>query len=375
MEKKWIKLILLLTLLVLSLTACLPEANTYEDIEVYPGKILEITSDETTDINMSGGAYAQRVQEANVKITDGPYKGQVIKVINNMDAMYAYDIELIEGREIYAMVYYDDQGNIDYGHVYTYRRDKTIYGLIGLFLVLMIVVGGFKGVRTLITLGLTLVGVYYMLIGIAKGGNPVMLSMIVCVLVSFVTLFIVSGFTRKAVSAIVGTLAGVFVSGILAMIVSKMAVLTGLGTTEAQMLMFSQNDIAFDFPSILFASILLGTLGAVMDVSISIASAINEITEANPFMTKTELFKSGMNIGRDIMGTMANTLILAYTGTAIFLMLVFFMNNIPYFDIINMDAIATEIVRAVGGTVGLILCIPVTAYVAAVLEKKNLGNY
>ncbi len=368
----WTGVLLLVLLSVLS--GCVGEIEAVVDKDIYPGKIVEITKDEISALDTSGGDYEQRIQEADVVLLKGPYKGQTVNVINTMDQVLAYDIELVENRQIYVMMEYDEDGNISHGFVYRYRRDIYLYMLIAMFFILMVIVGGWEGVRTLITLALTLVGVYYMLIGIARGGDPIFLSMIVCFIVAIVTMFLVAGFNTKAVSATIGTLGGVIISGVVSVIISKYAVLTGLGTQEAQMLMFSQGHIEFDFSKILFASILLGTLGAVMDVCISIASSINEITTANPFMLRKDLFKAGMNIGRDIMGTMANTLILAYVGTSIFLILVFFMNGIPYFDIINMDAVATEIVRAVGGTIGLILCIPLTAYVASWLEKKSIGD-
>lgn len=360
-------------LLLIAFTGCAEKPKATVEADIYPGRILKITKDELSERDTSGGAYEQRIQEAEVKLLKGPYKGQTITVINTMDQMLAYDIELIENRRIYVMMTYKEDGTIDFGQVYRYQRDIYLYILVACFLALMILVGGWEGIRTLITLVLTLVGVYYMLIGIAKGGDPIFLSIVVSVVVAVVTMFLVAGFNKKAVAAMTGTLGGVFIAGIVAIIISHQAVLTGLGTQEAQMLMFSQRDVTFDFSKILFASILLGTLGATMDVCISISSAINEINEANPFMAKMDLFRAGMNIGRDIMGTMANTLILAYVGTSIFLILVFFMNGIPYFDIINMDAVATEIVRAIGGTIGLILCIPLTAYVATVLEKRGSG--
>lgn len=373
--KNLTRTICLLLLLSAIFTGCQGAPDAVVEDDIFAGKIIEITRDEKVNLDTSGGAYEQRIQEADVKLTQGPYEGQIVKVINTMDQVLAYDIELYENRQIYVMMQYAEDGSIDHGLVYRYKRDTSIYVLIGIFVALMVVIGGWEGIRTLITLCLTMGGVFYMLVGISRGGDPVILSVFVSIVVVIVTMFVVAGFSSKALSAIMGTLGGVFISGIIAIIFSHYAVLTGLGTQEAQFLMFSQGDITFDFGKILFASILLGTLGAVMDVCISIASAINEITAANPFMLKTDLFRAGMNIGRDIMGTMANTLILAYAGSSIFLILVFMMNDIPYFDIINMDIIATEIVRAIGGTIGLILSIPLTAYVSAVLEKRGIGGY
>lgn len=372
--KKGLLVGLLLMILMIVFSGCGERRNT-ADQDIYAGKIEKITRDEITEREVSGGIYEQRIQEADVLMKDGPYKGEIIKVINTMDQNMAYDIELLEQREVYVFFMYDEDGQLDHGLIYKYRRDKYTLILVIIFVLLLLAVGGAKGIRTLITLSLTMIGIFYMLSGISKGGNPIILSMVVCTVITIVTMFLVTGFNQKAISAILGTVGGVLVSGVISVIVSKYAVLTGLGTTEAQMLMFSQQHISFDFTSILFASILLGSLGAVMDVCMSIASSINEITEANPFMSRRDLFQSGMNIGKDIMGTMANTLILAYAGTSIFLILVFMMNDISFFDIINMDAIATEIVRALGGTIGLILCIPLTAYIAATLEKKSIGNF
>ncbi len=341
--------------------------------DIYRGEIIEITKDEMTEYSTSGGNYNQRIQIANVLLKDGPYKGQVVEVANYIDEIMAYNLDIANGDSIYVLMNYDENGNIIQGYVYEYQRDKYLYMVIAAFLLLMLLVGGIKGLKSLVTLALTIVGVYYMIVGILNGGNAIFLSIVVSVLVTVVTMTLVGGFNLKALSAILGTIGGVLIAGIIALIVSHTANLTGLGSTEAQMLLFSNHDITFNFSNILFASILIGTLGAVMDVCMSIASAINEIIEANPLLSTMDLFRSGMNIGRDVMGTMANTLILAYTGTSIFLLLVFLVNEIPYLDIINMDMIATEIVRAVTGTIGLIASIPITGILSAILEKKRVS--
>lgn len=341
--------------------------------DIYKGRIIEVTSDEMVEYTTSGGGYKQRVQEADVLLTNGPYKGEIVSVINYIDEVYAYNLDLRKDTSIYVMMNYDEWGNLIQSYVYEYQRDKYLYALIFAFLLMMVLVGGIKGFKSLITLGLTIVGVYFMLDGVIKGGNAILLSMMVSILVTIVTMALIAGFNSKAVSAIIGTMAGVLVAGIIALIVSRYAHLTGLGSSEAQMLLFSDHATNFNFSNILFASILIGTLGAVMDVAMSIASSINEITEANPLLSTMDLFRSGMNIGRDVMGTMANTLILAYAGTSMFLLLVFFVNDVPYIDIMNMDMIATEIVRAVAGTMGLIMSIPITALVSSILEKKRVA--
>jgi uncharacterized membrane protein len=184
-------------------------------------------------------------------------------------------------------------------------------------------------------------------------------------------MFIIAGFNRKAISAIIGTMAGVIFAGIISLVIGYYANLSGLDSSEAQMLLYSTETLNLDFKGILFASILLGTLGAVMDVCMSISSSITELKDNNPIMTVKQLFKSGMNIGKDVMGTMSNTLILAYAGTSMCMMLLFMVNNMILVDVVNMELISTEIVRAMAGTIGLIISIPITAIVASLLAKAD----
>lgn len=369
------KVIVVVALLLVSFSQLVvaSDSDTYEEPELFKGKITEIISDESMDTETSGGTYTQRIQVAKVELLNNGRKGEIIEITNYIDEIMAYTIEINPGDDVYIFFEKDEEGNEIAAHIHEFRRDKDIYFLIGLFVVLMIILGGVQGIKSIITLGLTVVGIYYMLVGIVAGGNPIFLSIVIAFVITIVTMFLVAGFNYKAVSAVVGTFGGVIIAGIIALIVSGSSNLTGLGNMEAQMLLYSDHPVAFNIHGILFASILLGTLGAVMDVCMSIASAINEVTEANPLLSKMELFRSGMNIGRDVMGTMVNTLILAYVGTSVFLILIFMVNNIPMVDIINMDLVATEIVRALSGTIGLICAIPITAIVSAILEKKNVG--
>ena len=140
---------------------------------------------------------------------------------------------------------------------------------------------------------------------------------------------------------------------------------------EAMMLAYIPQEVNFDFRSLLFSGIILGSLGAVMDVGMSISSAIEEIYNANSNITRKDLFTSGMNVGKDIMGTMTNTLILAYTGSSIPILLLFMAYETSMIKILNLDIIATEVIRSLAGSIGLVLTIPLTAFIASVLIKKD----
>lgn len=341
---------------------------------VYPGVVKEIVSDQTMNLSTDGSQYNQRIQVSNILILKGPYKGKVVEVSNYMDSKVAYNIEIEVGDEVYCMINDDAESGKLTGNIFDYRRDKYLFVLAIGFVIFMLIIGGLKGLKSLVTLAITFVGVYYMMIGIIQGANPIFLSIAICMIATVVNMFLVAGFNSKAVSAIFGTIVGTLIAGVLALIVGSLANVTGLGNSEAQMLLYSNTNIHFDINGILFASILLGTLGAVMDVAMSIASAINEVSVANPLYSTMDLFKSGMNIGKDVMGTMANTLILAYAGSSMFLLLVFMQNNVPYIDIINMDMIATEVMRALTGTMGIIAAMPATAIIASILEKKLVSR-
>lgn len=338
--------------------------------EVIPGKVIAVIKDDYETLETSGGDYVQKVQILKVKLTKGEEKGKLIEVYNTVDGIMANSIDAKVGDEIYCGIERDEQGNIIQGYISEMKRDKYLLYLVIAFVLLTIIVGGIKGIKTLFTLGITIVGVYFMLRGIISGQNPVVISIIVSFVVTIITMFVIGGFNKKAISAIAGTLSGVIIAGIISLVVGNYASLSGLETSESQMLLYTTAKL--DFKGILFASILLGTLGAVMDVCMSISSSIQELKENNPMMTVGQLFKSGMNIGKDVMGTMSNTLILAYAGTSMCLMLLFMVNNMTLVDIVNMELIATEIVRALAGTIGLIISIPITAIVASLLAK---GDY
>ena len=190
-----------------------------------------------------------------------------------------------------------------------------------------------------------------------------------CILIIAVTLLIISGFNKKTLSAIIGTAGGVLIAGIIALIVGSAAKLTGFGDDESQMLMYIPQNITFDFRGLLFAGILIGTMGATMDVGMSIASAMHEIKENSPNIKTSALFKAGMNVGRDAMPTMSNTLILAYAGGSLHLMLLLMAYETPFTHIINWDMIASEVLRSIAGSIGIIFAIPITALASVLIEK------
>jgi uncharacterized membrane protein len=173
---------------------------------------------------------------------------------------------------------------------------------------------------------------FFMLPLMFRGYSPILLATITASIVIFTSLTLIGGgFNRKSFSAIIGTATGVIIAGTISFISGKMAHLTGITGEASEQLIYIVSDFPINIRGIMFAGIIISSLGAVMDVGMSIASVVFEIHEKAPGLGKKELFKSGMNVGKDIMGTMANTLILAFTGASLSIMILLMAYNMPYF--------------------------------------------
>ena len=175
---------------------------------------------------------------------------------------------------------------------------------------------------------------------------------------------------KKILTAALGTLGGVVSAGLMALIFNNLAKMTGASEDAIQLTVNIAN-INFQFRDLLFSGIVIAALGACMDVGMSIASSLDEIKMKNPEITWQELFKSGMNIGRDVIGTMTNTLILAYVGGSLTLILLFMACNMNIFEILNKETIAEQIISAIAGSMGVVYTVPITSIVYAVLNKDK----
>ena len=329
----------------------------------YRGKILEVISEEKQEIE---GGLESRLQVLRVRITNGPFKGEIIEVNNLLEDSGAYNIEVGKGDQIFIIPQFDSEANIVNSYITETIKDKYIIIITVLFTIILIVIGRFKGLRAAITLAITAAAVIKILLPlILKGYNPILISVVIGIAITIITLLIISGINRKTLSTIIGTSSGILIGGILALIFGNLSNLTGLSSEEARMLAYIPQDISFDFRGILFSGIILASLGAVMDVSMSISSSMFEIAKADPTIKKNDLISAGMNVGRDIIGTMSNTLILVYIGSLLPLILLFLAYDIPFIEIINKDIIASEIIRALSGTIGLIVAIPITVFISA----------
>jgi uncharacterized membrane protein len=369
MQRKLIAL--LLTALMISILSGVALAESPDTEPQYAkGKILtmEYLPDSGYEGSLGFGAEAYRVM---VEIVSGPFKGHVAETQHFITGTPAYDIHISAGDRVLLAIE-TIGGEVSAVYVADNERDRSVMWFALLFALVLAGFGGLKGLKSLLSLAITGVMIIWFFIPmLLSGNNPILLAVIVSAVATAFTITMVGGLNSKSAAAIIGTVGGVLTAGLLAVAAGGMASLTGLSTQEAQMLVYIPQGIDFDFRGLLLAGIIIGALGAVMDVGMSIASSISEVHKADRSAPVKRLFWSGMNVGRDIMGTMANTLILAYTGSSLSLLLLVRAYDIDMIRLMNMDSIASEVIRALAGSMGLIAAIPITALMAALFYAKS----
>lgn len=326
----------------------------------------EDTSKVGTVISVSDSKDSENLEQIVKLEIDEQGKKTSLFINNNVPNFLAYQIKATPGKKY--LINFDSSTNDIY--IADYYREPTIIFLIILLGSLIIAIGGIQGIKALASLLLTGFSIVFFLIPAIKNGyNPVWVTILIAFFSTTVTMIFVAGFSKKALAATLGTTGGVAIAGILAATVVKLAPLSGMASEEAHILVANQTNFDLDFQGILAAGIIISSLGASMDVAISLASAAQEIYEANCLQTKRELFSHAMTVGKDIMATMANTLILAYAGASIPLFLLLLQET--GLRLLNMEIIATEIASASIGSIGLLLAIPLTAAISALLLKMG----
>lgn len=208
---------------------------------------------------------------------------------------------------------------------------------------------------------------------IYKGISPIFAAIVVVVLTTVVTMILIDGVSRKSVTAILGTILGVVVAAVFALLFGKAAGISGYNVSDIEELVYLAEKTDIRIGELLFAGILIAALGAVMDVGMSIASTLNELQEKKEIMSVKELFASGMNVGRDMMGTMSNTLILAFTGGSLNTLVFIYAYDYPYLQIINMYSIGIELMQGLSASMGVVLTVPFTSLIGAWLLGKRKG--
>ena len=306
-------------------------------------------------------------QYLEVKITSGENKGKIVSVINFVGRTDNKPVKV--GTRLVVSSYDDFISTI----IVNYNREISIYILLFIFIFVVLFLGKSKGAKSLFSLVFTMICIFFIFIPLViKGVNPIVSSIIIVILSTMVTMISLNGATKKTFVASLSCILCTIVAGLIAYIFGKFNNISTFNTAELQDLLFVSTKTSLKVKDLLFAGILISSLGAIMDTTMSITSSIFEMKDVNNNLSKSQLFISGMNIGKDIMSTMTNTLILAFTGSSINILIIYFMYNMPYIQLINIDLIVLEIVQGLSGGIAVILSIPITAFAASELigDKK-----
>lgn len=305
------------------------------------------------------------------KALSGKERGKTLYGVQEQDLMFALrQPDVKEGDKVTLAYEPTKDGKADY-YLADYSRTGPLYAVCGVFFVLLLLFGRKKGLDTIISLTFTTLAVFTTLIpAILSGKNVYFWSIITCVFITVMTLVLIDGINIKSLSAGIGCVAGVLTSGIIFLMMRKSLHVTGMLDDEWVYLYNLNKSEPIDLQAVIFAMIIIGAVGAVMDVAMSIASSLCEIHDKSPNLSTRELFKSGITIGRDIMGTMANTLILAYIGSCLACVLLYVSYSLNITQIINRELIAVEILQSLAGSLGILSALPLTALVSSVLLKK-----
>lgn len=327
---------------------------------VIHGKVLEVLAEEERRI--PGTETFSTYQLIEVEILDGTRREEIV----TFESDY---FVLTKGDKIYINNFIDITGEEVFGVISLDRRDSLLV-LVGVFVFVVIAFGGWQGVRSLVALGASFFAIFYILMpGILNGWNPLFASIAVATGVLFAAIFFTHGFNRESAVAYGGTMLAVILTGLFALFAVELTSLSGFANEEAVYLNFNTQGM-LDFTALLLGAIIIGVLGVLDDIAVTQAAVVTEIFNSNTSLTRREVFTKALRIGREHVGALVNTLVLAYTGASLPLLLFFYLSPAGFGASVNSELFATEIVRTIVGSIGLILTVPIVTFLAVLFLKE-----
>lgn len=346
-----------------------PAASSQLDFE--RAEVTAVLSDDAQPDEANSEGRRIGTQELEIRLLSGAHRDEILPLTNYMSALFNVDVE--QGARVIVRLITREDGTY-YASLFNYDRGLVMGAAMLVFCAVLVVLGGWKGIRALLGLVFTLACLWFLLIpGLIRGWPGIPLTIGVAAVTAAASLILLDGLTRKSLCAVLGCVGGVAAAGLCAAVVGTITPLNGFNMSEAENLLLYGAEKGLTVSGLLVCGVLIAALGAVMDVSMSIASAVWELRERSPALPAMELFRSGMNIGRDAMGTMANTLILAFAGSSLNLLILVQVYDIPFLQLINTDFICIEVLQSVAGSMGILLTVPLVAAISAKLMAGAAG--
>lgn len=336
-----------------------------------PAKVTAVLEDDAQPDWENSEGRRIGTQELEIRILSGRHRGEVLPLTNYLSALFNVDVGV--GDRVIVRLITQEDGSY-YASLFNYDRALVMGGAMLVFCAVLVLLGGRKGVRALLGLVFTLVCLWFLLIpGLIRGLPAIPLTIAVAAVCAAASLILLDGPSRKSLCAILGCVGGVAAAGLFAALVGALTPMDGFNMSEAENLLLYGAEKGLSIRGLLVCGVLVAALGAVMDVAMSIASAAWELREHNDGLSRRELFRSGMNIGRDAMGTMANTLILAFAGSSFNLLILIQIYDIPFLQLANTDFLCIEVLQSVAGSMGILLTVPLVAAISAYLMAPGAG--
>ena len=330
------------------------EGQTFEK-----GVVTEILQD---NLQPNGTRVGEQV--VRVRMTSGELEGQEIETTSS--AGFLFGAPCTVGMRVVVMQ--SVAGDTVVSSVYSQDREFQIICFVLLYLLALCLIGGWQGAKGALSLIFTFVCIIWVYLPMVyRGWSPFWSAVLVCAVTAVVSMWLLGGATRKTAVATGGTVAGVVMAGVFASFFSFSTGVTGWNVSDIESLMTLWSTSGIQVGGLLFSGLLISALGAMMDVGMSIASAMAEIQAQTPDITRRELFRAGMRVGRDMMGTDSNTLILAFAGGSVSMLVLDYAYDLPWLQIINSNNIAISIMQGLSGSFGVILSVPATVLLAALL--------
>lgn len=336
-----------------------------EQITTVRAKVLEILDQEVKTI--PGTDTTSLFQTVHVKILEGAEKGKEITVENDY-------LKLNKDEVFYLRHVVDTLGDRDYYSVSDPYRLPAIYLFTGLFILCVLIFGGWQGIRGLLSLALSLFFIFFLLFpGILAGYSPVLVSIGVASIIIILGSYVTHGFNKTTTSAVFGMIGSILFTGLLAHIAINYAQLSGFNSEESIYLNFNTRG-AIDFVGLLLGGMLIGLLGVLYDAAIAQAIAVEELHKVGPHLPRKFIFARAIRMGREHIGALVNTLAIAYVGVSLPLLLLFYSAGTDLAMTVNREIFATEIIRTMIGSIGLVIAVPITTLVSVFMLVKKDGS-
>ena len=377
MQKKWVSALVLAVVLgilaglfVIARPEAEPAPGAAEYME-YENAVVEQILADSTEADPVSENHCRGAQTLIVRVKTGRYAGQQMMADNTVGPIYGRPMAVGDGVTVGLSTYEDGTVRC---YVYEFDRFPGLLLVIGAFLLVTVLVGGKVGVKSLVSLGLTVAALIFVLLPLLLKGWPTILTtFLISVLVTAATFVILGGVDKKTVCACLGTLAGILLATVFGLMAQSLLRIDGYRQeyAEALLQLRQTGESAIGITGLITAGVIVSALGAVMDVAMSISSAIQELTRVNPELTAKDLMKSGMNIGRDMVGTMTNTLILAILGSGLTLIVYIYSLGLQPWQLLSSAYMSLEAISGVASSIGVMLAVPFTAAICAVSFGKK----